>query len=342
MNLGFHHSGTTYVCNQLGKLFNGRVHVLHEDINARTARLRQYFRCYEPERIDAALAEPSIGQWLERIRELAEGSPVVITGATTNHLAPVFLRMFGDRLRTIHVYRHPVNIAAVMYIGTWHTNWNETRSINADPTGWVLTPDDPHVRFRGVSPRWPTMGPVARIAYNWLERTGAALEFVQLHPDVRHVSLRAETEIFNSDVFVREIAKLLQVDLPTGDLMVPTSHNASWSRSIEERPLGKAWKQIYDVPEMLELATSLGYGFEPKDIETRTRKYQLPAGVGPWLRHRARYWQTRRRLAAWLRKKSLIPQSRPVHGGGPPRTLAGAMSDLLPQSLRQRLIKDDE
>lgn len=342
MNLGVGRSGTTFIHNQLKVLLDGQVHVLHEDINARTARVRKYFRCLEPERILAALVEPSVCQWLERIRALAEEKPVLITGGTTSHLAPVMHHLFGDQLRTIHVFRHPVNVAAAMYVGSWSTDWNNTRSFEADPTGWVLTPDDTHVRYRSLAPRWPDLGPFARIAYNWLERTAAAIEFSRLHPDVKHADLKAETDIFKSENYIREIAGLLELQQPGLESPRPASRNAGWTRSLEERPLGEAWQEIFDVPEVLELGAHLGYGFEPVDIEANTRKYQLPAGVGPWLRHRLGYWQARRHVAAFLRDKALIPPGRPVLGGGKPRSSLSAFGDLLPSVLRRGPKKDAE
>lgn len=340
MNLGVGRSGTTFAHNQLKILLAGRAHVLHEDINARTARVRQYFRCVETERVEAALSEPTVRQWLERVRALAAEKPVVITGGTTSHLAPAMRQLFGDRLRTIHVYRHPVNVAAAMYVGAWSTNWSNTRSFDADPTGWVLTPDDPHVRFRSLAPAWAGLGPFARIAYNWLERTAAALEFTRLYPEVRHADLKAEVDVFRSDRYIQEIVRLLELN-PTGLAELPTtSQNAGWGRSLEERPLGEAWRQIFDVPEVIELATRLGYGFEPSGIEANTRRYQLPAGVGPWLRHHLRYWQARRRIVTFLRARALIPQGQPVLGGGKPRSSLSALGDLLPSVLRRGSGKD--
>lgn len=342
MNLGVGRSGTTFAHNQLRVILGEQAHVLHEDINARSARVRKYFRCYENERIEAALAEPTIGSWVERIRMLAEKAPVVITGGTTSHLAPVMAHVFEDRLRTIHVFRHPINVAAAMFVGSWSTNWCDTRSFVDDPTGWVLTPDDPYVRYQTIAPRWPELGPFARIAYNWLERTSAAVEFTRLHPQVAHRDIKAETDVFKSDRYIRDIAALLEVEFPADVKASPSNQNAQWLRSVEERPLGEAWRQIFEIPEVIEMGTSLGYGFEAEEVAANIRKYQLPPGIGPWVRHYSGYWKARRHLARLLREKSLIPPARPVLGGGAPRSTWSALAELLPPALKRGAGKNAE
>lgn len=342
MNLGVGRSGTTFVYNRLAAVLGDQAYVLHEDISARAAQRRRFFRCYEADRIGAALAEPAIRQWLDKIRTLAEARPVVITGSTTNHLAPVMHRVCGGQLRTIHIFRHPIRVSAASFVGAWSHHWGELPSFEADPASPVLTPDDPHARFRMTTERWSSLGPFARIAYSWLERTAAGFEFTRLNPSIRHIDLKAEDAVFKSDIYLRKTVELLEMELPEDAMPAVANRNAGWERSLEERPLGEAWRQIFDVPEVVELATRLGYGFEPADIEANTRKYQLPAGAGPWLRHHLRYWQARRRVVAFLRDKALIPQGRPVLGGGKPRSSLSALGDLLPSGLRRGSRNDAE
>ena len=49
-------SGTTFCYSLTNTIYNGFVRVEHEIIKGREARLREFFRCYEAERISEAFA----------------------------------------------------------------------------------------------------------------------------------------------------------------------------------------------------------------------------------------------------------------------------------------------
>ncbi len=327
VNLGVGRSGTTYLFNRLTSSLAGRAFVLHEDVKARAARLRKLFRCFEQERIREALVEPTVMAWVDRVRLLADTMPVIVTGSTTSHLAPVLHHLCGDQLRTFHVTRHPINVVAAMYIGTWSTDWTRISPYDEDPTGWVLTPHDPWVRFSQVAERWHRLGPYARMAYNWLERTSAGMEFTSRHPEVMHAHLEATSDVFASERYLREIARLLDLVEPIEVPPFGAQQNTSWKRSVEERPLGDAWKEIFELPELTEFSAKLGYAFDAASITANTQKYQLPVSIGSRLRHHARYWQLRRSIAAFLRTAGLIPEGVPVLGGGAPRSTWSALRD---------------
>jgi len=329
INLGVGRSGTTFIYNVLRRRYADEAFILHEDLSARRARMRRFFRCFEQERIALALAEPSVAAWVERVEKMAQSRPVVVTGCTTAHLAPVLLRVFGDRLRTVHVHRHPLSVCAAVFVGPWGVEWDRASDWKEDPNIPILTPFDPSTRYRALQSRWNELGPFARIAYSWLERTSAGLEFSQRNPHVPTRVLSAESEVFGSEAYLEAIAGFAGLTPRDGREEAQPARNASWRRSLEERPLGTAWHDLQQIPEVTEFARSLGYGFDDAELESRAARYQLPAGLGSRLRHRTRFWQARRWLARWLREKALIPRGRPAEDGGEPRSLAEAVSEVL-------------
>jgi hypothetical protein len=329
INLGVGRSGTTYIYNVMRERYADVAYALHEDLTARKARMRSMFRCYEPERIAAVLAEPQVAAWVERLRQLSDSRPVVVTGCTTSHLAPALLHVFGERLRTIHVHRHPLNVCAATYVGPWSTDWKQPKEWGADPNSPALTPDDPWVRHRRLERGDQALGPFAQIGYNWLERTGAGLEFSQRHPHVPHRELAAEREVFGSEAWLEAIAELSGLPVRRGDAQARSAQNSSWIRSLEERPLGDAWRQFAQLPELARLAGSLGHSFDEAELARRAAKYQLPPGIGSRLRHACGYWQARRRVAKLLRGRGWLPPRSGAHGGEQPRSTSEAISEAM-------------
>jgi len=340
INLGVGRSGTTYAFNVLRERYEGRAYVMHEDMNARRARLRRFFRCYEPERIDAALADAWVASWVEKVDEMTASRPVIVTGSTTSHLAPVLARVFGERLRVFHVHRHPLNVCAASYVGPWDHDWHAPPSFEKDSTAPVLTPADPWVRHVEIEPRWSSLGPFAHIAYGWLERTGAGREFASRYPEVPHRLLSAEPQLFASEEWLEAVAGFAGLPVLPGVARKTPSRNTSWVRSVEERPLGDAWTQLRQLPELVALASSLGHGFGEEELAGRAAKYQLPSALGSRLRHATRYWQVRRSWVSSLRRAGIIPHAESGGHGDDPRPTSEAFSETL-RHFRDRLRGED-
>ena len=309
INLGVGRSGTTYIYNVLREGYGSDAHVMHEDLTSRRARMRSAFRCFDPARIDEVHADPTVAAWVEKLRALAQSRPVIVTGSTTSHLAPLLLREFGERLRTIHVHRHPLNVCAASYVGNWSVDWMGTPEWQVQPNAPVLSPRDPFVRFSHLGERWPGMDAFERMSYNWLERTSAGIEFANLHPQVPHTLLSAESQVFNSHEYLEVIAGY--AGLPVLEPGVKQANrNVSWLRSLEERPLGTAWRGLRQIPDALELAATLGHDCSDEELERRAARYQLPPGLGSRVRHWSRFWQLRRECAALARRAGLLPPRR--------------------------------
>ncbi len=328
INLGVGRSGTTFLHNALRVAYAGRVHVLHEDLHGRVAGIRRYFRGYEPARIQAALADTNIAAWTTHLRELATSQPVIVTGSTSSHLAPALHALLGEQMRTFHLHRHPLNVCAAAFVGAWGTDWLQIKSHALDPTLWILTPADPHVRFPQLTSIWPQLGAFGRMAYNWLERTAAACEFEsRFAGSNQHVSLHAQHDVFNSDTYLQRLGTLLEREPDTAIVDAGLKQNAAWQRALEERPLGDAWQELLQLPEVVQLAASLGHPCEQADLRRAALRYQLPSGFGSWMRNKTAYWQWRRRAARVLRANNWLPHAINQQGGGAPRPTRLALAE---------------
>ena len=303
----------------------------HEPLT-HAARPRHLFRCFEPERQDAALRDPAIGGLVRDVARSSGRKPVLMFGNTISHLAPVFHRELGSRLRLLHLHRDPVVTAASMYVRI-RPEWWRRPAYDEDPYGMRISPFDPHARFVEYRDRWADLSLFERILYEWVERHAAALETHERLPEVPFLSVSSE-ELFEAPAEVVErVAEFVGLDPPERAAGTATRRNETWSRSREQRPLGDAWRAYASHPLVLELAERLGHRLDSGRLEREMTRYQLPPGVMPWIRHRTKYWELRGRAAGWLRERGIVPPASDAMRGLPPRRFTGALREAL---LRRR------
>jgi hypothetical protein len=262
------------------------------------------------------------------VERSAETRPVLIFGNTLSHLAPVFHRVMGDRLRLLHLHRDPVRTAASLYVKTRPGWWSRVGRYEDDPYGLQITPFDPHARYVEYRERWAVLSLFDKILYQWLERHAFALETAEKLADVPSQSLRSEDLFADPDAAIRGLATFAGLD-PPSPVLRQSRRNETWDRSLERQPLGDLWRTYAEHPAVLELAAELGHPMDPDSLERGMARYQLPPGILAWLRHRTRYWDGRARAAHWLRARGVLPPSTEDARGLPPRSLPAALREFL-------------
>jgi hypothetical protein len=133
-------------------------------------RPRAYFRCYSnPE---AILDVPEVAAHLQRL-ERAE-RPYVETGWPQFPALPAMAARLGERLRIVHLTRHPVPTALSHAA---HKSYAGSPRDDAYTRLATLGPDDGGVVQRGYSQRWELLSPYEKCLYWWTEVHNFALEF---------------------------------------------------------------------------------------------------------------------------------------------------------------------
>lgn len=321
-------SGTTLLTTAFRDGWGDRVRAEHEPLH-HAARLRHLFRCFDADRQDEALREPAIGNLVRSLVRSADSRPVLVFGNTLSHLAPVFHRVLGNRLRLLHLHRDPVHAAASIYVKTRPEWWSRVGRYEEDPYGLRITPFDPHARFVEYRERWSSLSLFEKILYQWLERHAFALEAAERLPGVPFRSLRSEDLFANPDETIRDLAGFIGLDPPAPPTLGRARRNETWMRSLERQPLGERWRAYGAHPAVLELAAALGHTVDSDGLEAAMARYQLPRGFLPWLRHRTGYWDRRARTADWLRAKGIVPSATDEARGLPPRSLPVALREIL-------------
>lgn len=278
--------------------------------------------------------DPVIGGFVRDVVRSAESQPVLMFGNTLSHLAPVFHRVLGDRLRLLHLHRDPVVTAASTYVKTRPEWWSRAGRFEDDPYGIRITPFDPHSRFVEYRDRWASLSLFERILYQWLERHAFALEAAARLPEVPFLSLKSEDLFGDPDGSTRELARFAGLDPPGPPALRRARRNQTWARSLERRPLGESWRAYETHPAVLQLAGQLGHPLDPDGLEREMARYQLPSGILPWLRHRTGYWDRRGRAARWLRERGVVPAATDEARGLLPRSLSEVLREVVLRHLR--------
>lgn len=321
-------SGTTLLHTSFREWWGDRVRAEHEPIH-HAARLRHLFRCFDAERQDEALLHPVIGDLIRDLVRSADSRPVLVFGNTLSHLAPVFHRMLGDRLRLLHLHRDPVVTAASIYVKTRPEWWSRVGNYEDDPYGLRITPFDPHARFVEYRARWDSLSLFEMILYQWLERHAFALEVAAQMPEIPFLSLRSEDLFDDPDGSILELARFVGLDPPGPPALRGARRNQTWARSLERHPLGERWRVYASHLAVLELAEELGHPLDPERLEGEMARYQLPPGILSSLRYRTRYWDRRFRAARWLRERGVVPPATDEARGLPPRSMSDVLREVV-------------
>lgn len=180
---------------------------------------------------------------------------------------------------------HPLSVAA-----SFANRGHYTLNRNPD---WAISPHHDRVVYgERYAARWASMSAFEKGLYRWLETTRYGLDFPTLFPEVQTLSVRSK-DVFASPGVAESIAAMVGFSAKPLDYNV--DRNESSVQHVERRPVGAEWRRIYDMPEVVEMAQSLGFDMAEATLASMVKRYR-PQGVLPNLRHLTGYWAARERL----------------------------------------------
>jgi hypothetical protein len=253
--------GTQWLAVTLGQL-HPQLHVEHEPIGC-AYKPRLYFRRYgDPE----AILE--VGEVARHVEAAAACSkPYVETGWPCFPVLPLLARRLGDRLRVVHLTRHPVpsalsHLSHNAYAGSWR----------CDVRWATFGPRDANLFQVDYQARWRHMSAYEKCLFWWTEVQLFALEFAERFDQVPFRRVKYE-DLFGaeSEQALRSLTSFM--DLPWSD---------GWHEHIGRRV--DLWHHYTDEPfdvsavlrhpRTVQAAAALGYRLDDLDqaeFETRYR-----------------------------------------------------------------------
>jgi hypothetical protein len=241
------HCGTRWLTACLRDLHPG-IHIEHEAIGPLYSP-RRYFRGYEDPA--AILDVPEVRRHLDAIETAPE--PYVETGWPLFPALPLLAGRLGDRLRIVHLTRHPVptalsHLADGSYAGSPRDD-AYTRLA-------TLGPQDPNVFQPEYASTWDQLSAYEKCLFWWTEVNLFALEFPGRFPHVAVLRISYEA-IATGDP--NTIARLLEfLGLPWKERWLELAEQIV-DRWPDHTDRGVDPLEVHRHPATVEVARELGY-----------------------------------------------------------------------------------
>jgi hypothetical protein len=242
--------GTAWLASTLRRLYP-RLEVEHEPIGA-GYRPRRYFRRYDAP--DAILEVPEVRHHMERIE--AASAPYVETGWPLLAAIPLLAGRLPDRLRVVHLTRHPVPTALLHLVDHSYAGADQRGPYSRLAT---LGPGDPGVFQPHYAGTWDQLSGYEKCLFWWTEVSLFALELPGRFAAVPFTRVKAEAVLSGERA---ELERLLEfMDLPwdrrlQGGMGCPIDRWPPYpGRDVD--PL-----EVHRHPATVETARELGYDLD--------------------------------------------------------------------------------
>lgn len=285
-------SGSTYLYGILKKNFSPEAYIAHEDIPASISLPRKYNRAYDLNSIHEVLKDRELKQYIDRWQEKLSLHPVIETGWTAYHMAPILHHVFQERFQYIILHRHPVEFAASRAaMGNYQAFYNTTSH--------EVSPFDPHNIYPKKQEQWNRMNHFEKCLFWWYVVYLEAFEFRSKYPQVPHLEISSKS-LFNQQK-LDSLISFLGFNI-SPEFSTEVRRNPLPRFLHETFPLKDEWRDYKKHPDIIAFAENLGYSFKEEELKNKTSKYKLPQGFLALIRNKTRYWLIKRHIGEAYRK----------------------------------------
>jgi hypothetical protein len=254
--------GTQWLAATFAELYGASAEVEHEPLNARYWP-RRFFRSYaDPE---AILERPEVAAHVER---MASSDHYIETGWPVLAALPMLTARFPDRLRVVHLTRHPVP-SALSHLS--HNTWPGGPPHDMTRLA-VLRPTDPNVFQPHYAERWPGLSPYEKCLFWWTEVHMLGLEFPTRAPEIPFVRVQSERILAGDRTELNRMLELMELGRDDRWTARAGRRIDRWHHQTD-----RAFDpdQISNHDQTLRTARQLGY--EPLDFDRAAldRRYRL-------------------------------------------------------------------
>jgi hypothetical protein len=253
--------GTRWLAQGLRTLYRG-VEVEHEPIGP-LYRPRQYFRRFpDPE---AILEVPEVAEHVARIERMPR--PYIETGWPMFPALPLLAQRVPDRLRIVHLTRHPVpsalsHLARRTYAGSPRSDAY---------TRWAtLGPTDPNVFQWTYADCWDRLTPYEKCLFWWTEVHLFALEFRGRVTDIPVLQVSAEQLLSGNREVLAELLEFMALPWREQWLELIGRRVDRWHRLASDAvdPL-----EVHRHPTTVDVAARLGYAMAGLNVGSLEARY---------------------------------------------------------------------
>ena len=254
--------GTQWLAASLEERYPGLLEVEHEPLGP-LYRPRRFFRRYsDPE---AILEVPEVRRHVERIEGAGR---YVETGWPAFAALPLLADRLADRLRVVHLTRHPVP-TALSHLA--HNSYAGSPRDDAYTRMATLAPTDPNVFQPEYAERWDLLSPYEKCLFWWTEVNLFGLEFEKrFDGHIPFIRLKSE-DLLGGDA--RTLGAFREfMDLPWDDGWIEQTGRLvdRWHHHTDQEvdPL-----EVHRHPRTVETAGALGYDVSQLDLAALEARY---------------------------------------------------------------------
>jgi hypothetical protein len=254
--------GTQWLAATFAELYGQSVEVEHEPLRGRYWP-RRFFRSYaNPE---AILELPEVAAHVERV---ARSDYYVETGTPVLAALPMLAARFPDRLRVVHLTRHPVPWALSQIT---HKTWAGGPPHEMTRLA-VLRPTDPNVFQSHYAQEWHQLNAYERCLFWWTEVQMFGLEFPTRNPEIPFVRVQSEKLLAGDRAEQSRMLELMELDWDER-WVARAGHLIDRWHHQTDRAFDPEWISRHE--QTLRTARQLGY--EPLNIDrvALDRRYKL-------------------------------------------------------------------
>lgn len=262
--------GTQWLAKNLSEIYSDEAVTLHEptggDYNLR---------------VNLGVEDVSVENWESRklnkhftfIEEVTQDKSYIEVAWQSIAIIPEFYKRFGNRLKVIHLYRNPVNVAASLVTHKWYTGRVGVAERSAKSE---LTPFDDGATLEEYRDRWEELTYFEKSLYYWTEINLQATGIKHRYNNIPFYSLKFEN-LFqgNKEASRITLLELLSfMDLKYKPQMLDAlnvPHDNYQFRSLYKIDS----KNFFKHPQTLALANKLGYKSDKKIDLSRYKKRSL-------------------------------------------------------------------
>lgn len=254
--------GTQWLTASLREHYPDGLTVEHEPLGP-LYRPRTYFRSYADP--GAVLAVPEVRDHVERI---ASEHHYVETGWPVFAALPLLAERFGDRLRVVHLTRHPIP-TALSHLA--HSSYAGSPRDDAYTSHATLGPSDPNVFHPEYADRWDDLTPYEKCLFWWTEVNLFGLEFPERLASIPFLRVQSERLLGGERDALERLVEFME--LPWDDAWVgQTQHVVDRWQHRTDRDVDPL--QVLGHPATVDAARRLGYDIEDVDLAALEARYR--------------------------------------------------------------------
>ena len=264
--------GTQWLATTLSKLYSDLAVVTHEPIKAQY-QPNNFFRALD--RFEELQNIPAVRQHLHQLENIPPDKLYIETGWTSFAAIPLFINLFKDKIKLVHIVRHPVNMACSMVTHNFYRpeirNDEFTRLAQLDP----YTPGILQTNYQDI---WQQMTPYEKCLFFWNEIHLYAQEIHQNYPEIPYLQIRMEDLLDPQSKTINNLLDFLDLPFRT-EIQGQFKHHVDHYQL--KTNLNLEWKQVFKHQQTIGLAQDFGYDFTQIVKQDLDKRYSSASTFTP-------------------------------------------------------------